>query len=64
MTSSFPQPANKTYDQRQSEVLAHLAIHDTLGCAERCQHIKALQFEYGLVTVSIALDKFAQTKAN
>lgn len=62
MVSSFPQPYIKTYDNRLAEVMAHLAIHDTLGCPERCEHIKSLKWEYGLFTVLTALDKFAQEK--
>ncbi len=61
MPSSYPQPANRTYNTTE-EVMAHLAIHDTLGCAERCQHIKLLQSQYGIFTVALALDKFAQGK--
>lgn len=61
MVSSFPQPENKTFDWT-AEVMKHLAVHDTLGCATGCDHIRVLQWQYGVATVALAIDKFNYEK--
>jgi hypothetical protein len=50
MTSSFPQPANKTYDY-VSEIINHFE-----NCETECKHHATLKELYGLATFAIALD--------
>lgn len=60
MPSSFPTSRNVVYDSKGNriwhtdEILATLRIHDTLGCADNCEHIDALVSQYNQLEVGIA----------
>ena len=60
MPSSFPPARNVEYDSNgvriwhTDEILGTLRIHDTLGCADDCEHIQALVSQYNLVEVRVA----------
>lgn len=53
MTSSFPQPASKTYDY-VAEVVSHF-----MECGADCKHLQELQAKFGVVTVALAIDRYA-----
>lgn len=68
MPSSYPAPRNAVYDSNGNrdyhtdEIVATLRVHDTLGCADDCDHIKALVSQYNQFEVSIAQNRHKAEK--